>query len=78
MAGEQIREAELIFQKEIKISMLESIDRFILELDTRFKALNNVLETFSCVLSKILISGTSDENEDTATSICANYDKNYI
>ena len=29
MAGEQIRDAGLTFQQEIKISMLESIDRFI-------------------------------------------------
>ena len=49
--------------------MLESIGRFILELDPRLKALDIVLETFSCDQSKILISGTSNEIKDAATSI---------
>ena len=71
--GETSKDAALSYKAELR-KMLSSVDRFIMELSTRFEGLNSVHETF-CYCSKLqsftrLIRNTSKVSEKILQRVC--------
>ena len=61
MPGEQARDAGLTLKEETKTQMLECIDRFHTELQTRLKAIKEVAAMFESVQTKSILSAILEE-----------------
>lgn len=75
LPGEGARDAGLSLQQETKRAMLECLDRFHMELDTRGKAVNDILLTFSAVQPDHIICANDEEIQLSVTKLTAVYDE---
>lgn len=75
LPGEEARDAGLSLQQETKRAMLECLDRFHMELDTRGKAVNDILLTFSAVQPDHIICANDEEIQLSVTKLTAVYDE---
>jgi hypothetical protein len=75
MPGEKARDAGLSLQQEIKRAMLECLDRFHIELDTRGKAVNDILLPFCAVQPDHIICANDEEIQLSVANLTAAYDE---
>ncbi len=75
MPGEEARDAGLSLQQETKKAMLECLDRFHIELDTRGKAVNDILLTFCAVQPDHIICASDEEIQLYVAKVTAVYDE---
>lgn len=75
MAGEQLRDTGLTLQEENNRAMLECIDRFHSELQTRSTAIKEVADMFEAVQAKSLLSATEEELLVSVTKLTTFYDE---
>jgi hypothetical protein len=75
LPGEEARDAGLSLQQETKRAMLECLDRFHMELDTRGKAVNDILLTFSAVQPDHIICANDEEIQLSVTKLTVVYDE---
>jgi hypothetical protein len=65
----------LSLQQETKRAMLECLDRFHIELDTRRKAVNDILLTFCAVQPDHIICANDEEIQLSVAKLIAAYDE---
>ena len=75
MPGEEARDAELAWQHETKRAMLECLDHFYIELDTRGKAVNDILLTFCAVQPGHIICANDKEIQLSVAKLTTVYDE---
>jgi hypothetical protein len=75
MPGEEANDAGLSLQQETKKSMLECLDRFQMELETRGRAMKDILHTFCAIQPVPLISASDEEVRSTVARLAAVYDE---
>lgn len=75
MPGEQQRDAALPLREENKRAMLDCIDRFHAELQTRSKAIHEIAILFEPLEAKSLICATQGELEVSIPKLTAFYDE---
>uniref|UniRef100_A0A0B7BPZ0 Uncharacterized protein n=1 Tax=Arion vulgaris TaxID=1028688 RepID=A0A0B7BPZ0_9EUPU len=75
MAGEQLREAGFTMQEENNRAMLECIDLFHSELQTRSTAIKEVANMFEAVQAKSLLSATEEELLVSVPKLTTFYDE---
>jgi len=75
MPGEEARDSGLSLQQETKRAMLECLDRFHVELDTRGKAVNDILLTFCVVQPDSLICANNEEIQLSVAKLITVYDE---
>ena len=75
MPGEEARDSGLSLQQETKRAMLECLDRFHVELDTRGKAVNDILLTFCVVQPDSPICANNEEIQLSVAKLITVYDE---
>jgi len=75
MPGEEATDAGLSLQQETKKAMLECLDRFHIELDTRAKAVNDILLTLCAIQPDNIICANDEEIQLSVAKLTAVYDE---
>jgi hypothetical protein len=73
--GEEARDVALSLQQETKRAMLECLDRFHIELDTRGKAVYDNLLTFCAVQPDHIVCANDEEIQLSVAKLTAAYDE---
>ncbi|KAJ8870049.1 hypothetical protein PR048_029060 [Dryococelus australis] len=75
MPGENAQDEPLLLNEESKRSMLECIDRFYQEIDTRSKYMESILARFTVLDPKNMITTSEDELPQLLQNLVVNYDE---
>lgn len=75
MPGETAEDSGLTLKQEIERAMLECIDRFHVEINTRSKSMEQILSIFQVILSENLISSSEKELQNLAQHLTQTFDE---